>query len=240
MHRLADGIVSAKRKGNIADPAAHARPGEILFNPARRLDEVDCVIAMLLETSRDREDIGVENDVVRGKPGVLGQQFVSARADLSLALNVVRLAALVERHHDHRRAVAPNHSRLPEKFLLAVFQADGIDDRFTLHAFEARFDHAPLRAVDHHRDARDFRFAADQVQKACHGRFRIDHSLVHVYVEEVRPALHLLTRHRQRAFEIVGQDQFREFRGAGDIGPFTNNSKPELGCDLERLKPGQL
>ena len=141
---------------------------------------------------------------MRWEPGVLGQQFVSACADLDLALRVVGLAALVERHHNHGRAVAPNQSRLPEKFLLAVFQADGIDDPFTLHAFEARFDHAPFRAIDHHRDARNFRFAADQVQETRHGRLRIDHSLVHVYVEEVRPALHLLARHRQRAFEIAG------------------------------------
>ena len=52
--------------------------------------------------------------------------------------------------------------------------------------------------------------------------------------------MHLLTRHRQRAFEIVGQDQFREFRGAGDIGPFANNSKPELRRNIQRLEPGKL
>src|SRR5439155_3200232 len=99
---------------------------------------IDRIIAMLLETGRDREDIGIENDVVRGESGALGQQFVSARADLNLALTVVGLSVLVERHHDHGDAVAPNQSRLPEKLFLAVYQADGIDDPFTLHASEAR------------------------------------------------------------------------------------------------------
>jgi hypothetical protein len=52
----------------------------------------------------------------------------------------------------------------------------------------------------------DFRFAAYQIQEANHRRFRIDHPFVHVYVEQVRAALHLLTRDSQCAFEIAGQD----------------------------------
>jgi hypothetical protein len=75
-----------------------------------------------------------------------------------------------------------------------------------LETFESCFDDAPLRAVDHDRNARDFRFAADQIQEANHRRFRIDHPFVHIYVEQVGSALHLLTCNNQCPFEIAGQD----------------------------------
>ena len=96
---------------------------------------------------------------------------------------------------------------MPQKFLLAVFQADGVHDAFSLHAFESGLDDGPFRTVDHDRDARDVRFAANQVQEANHGRFRIDHSFIHVHVEQVCAPQHLLTRHSQRTFEIARQDQ---------------------------------
>ena len=92
---------------------------------------------------------------------------------------------------------------MPKKFLLAVFQADGIHDRFALHALQSRFDYAPLRAIDHEWNARDLWFAADQIQEMRHRRFGIDHSFIHVYVEDVRSSLDLMTRDRQRPFEIV-------------------------------------
>ena len=98
--------------------------------------------------------------------------------------------------------------------------------------FESGFDDAPLRAVDHDRDARDFRFAADQIQEANHRRFRIDHPFVHVYVEQVRAALHLLTRDSQRAIEIAGQDQLRKFWRTRDIRPLADHSETKLRRDL--------
>ncbi len=99
---------------------------------------------MLLQTGGDRENVRIEDDVVCRKFGAIGQKFVSARADVDLALQIVGLALFIERHHDHGCAVAPYQSRLTQEFFLAVFQADRIDDRFALHAFESRLDHAPL------------------------------------------------------------------------------------------------
>ena len=71
--------------------------------------------------------------------------------------------------------------------------------------------HAPLRAVDHDRHARDLRFAADQIQKARHRRFRIDHSFVHVDVEDVGAAFHLLPRDGQRASKSPARISFENF-----------------------------
>ena len=129
---------------------------------------------------------------------------------------------------------------MSQKFFLAVFQADRIDNRLALYAFESGFDHAPFRAVDHDRDARNVRLACDQVQKARHRRFRIDHSLIHVDVEDVSAALHLLPRHRQRAVKIVAQNQFREFRGAGNVGSLTNHRKAKLRRNVQRFETRKL
>ena len=70
VHRFAHGVVAAKRKRNVADAAADARARQILFDPARRFDEIDGVIAVLVETRRDCQNVWIENDVVRWKLGL--------------------------------------------------------------------------------------------------------------------------------------------------------------------------
>ena len=206
MHRLAHGVVAAKRKRNVADAAANARTWQIFFDPARRFYEIVGVIAVLVESRRDCQNVWIENNVVCRKLCLLGQQIVSALADFDLALEGVGLAFLVERHHDGGCAVSPDQLCMPQKFLFAVFHADRVHDSFALDAFQSGFDDAPLRAVDHDGNAGDFRFAADQIQEANHRRFRINHPFVHVHVEQIGAALHLLTRDRQCTFEIAGQD----------------------------------
>src|SRR5262245_30601988 len=99
-----------------------------------------------------------------------------------------------------------------------------------LHSFPTR------RSSD--LDARDFRFAADQVQEANHARLGIDHRFVHVHVEQVCAALHLLTRDSQRAFEIAGQNQLRKLWRASNVGAFANDSETKVRRDLQRLEPG--
>ena len=128
---------------------------------------------------------------------------------------------------------------MPEKFFFAVFQADGIHHRFSLHAFEPCFDHAPLRAVDHDWNARDLRFAADQIQEAGHGRLRVDHPFVHVHVEKVRAALHLLTRHSERAVEIVRENQLRKLRRSRDVGALADDNEAELRRNVQRFESGK-
>ncbi len=207
VHCLAHSVVAAKRKRNVADPTADTHARQVMFDPARCFNEIDRVIAVLLQAGRDRQDVRIENDVARGKMPLFDQQIVSARADIDFALKIVSLPSLIKSHHDSGRAVSSDRASMPQKFLLAVFQADGVHDGFSLHTLESGLDDGPLRTVDHDRDARDVRFAANQVQEANHRRFRIDHSFVHVHVEQVCAALHLLTRHSQRTFEIARQDQ---------------------------------
>ena len=59
---------------------------------ARRLDEIDAVIVMLLDTGGHGKDIGVEDDIFRREIGLFGEQLVGAGADLDLACLRVRLS----------------------------------------------------------------------------------------------------------------------------------------------------
>src|SRR3546814_13819714 len=83
---------------------------------------------MFLEPRRNGEDIGVEDDVLCREADA-GQQLVGALAYLDLAFFRVGLPNLVERHHDHRRAVSPALARLVEERLLAFLPADRIDNQ---------------------------------------------------------------------------------------------------------------
>src|SRR3981081_1895559 len=104
---------------------------------------------MFVQSGWYLQNVRIENDVVRWKLCALRQKFVSAGADVDLALKAIGLALFIEGHEDDRGAVSSNRLRLPAKFFLAVLQADRIDDWFALHAFETGLDHAPLGAVDH-------------------------------------------------------------------------------------------
>ena len=54
--------------------------------------------------------------------------------------------------------------------------------------------HRPLRAVDHDRDARDLRLGRDVVEERRHRLLGVEHALVHVDVDDVGAAAHLLER----------------------------------------------
>ena len=63
-------------------PPLNLARGQVLLDPARRLDEIDRVIVVLLQAGGDGQDVRVEDDVLRRKAGLFGQNLVGARADL--------------------------------------------------------------------------------------------------------------------------------------------------------------
>ncbi len=188
---------------------------------------------------RDREDVGVEDDVLGREADLARQQVVGALADLDLALEGVGLALLVEGHHDRRGAVAPHEARLAQELGLALLHRDRIDDRLALHALQARLDHLPLRRVDHHRHARDVGLGGDQVEEPDHRRLRVEHRLVHVDVDDLRAAGDLLARDLHRAGVVAGEDQLGERARAGDVGALADVDEQRVVADGERLEAGE-
>ena len=90
---------------------------------------------MLLHPRGHRQDIGIEDDILWRKADVVGQNMIGAGADLDLALHGVCLARFVKRHYHRRSAVPLQQFRDLPKRLLALLQADRVDDRFPLHTF---------------------------------------------------------------------------------------------------------
>ena len=118
MHRFAHGIVASEAERNVRYPAAHARMRQVFLDPAGGFQEIHSIVAMLLDTRRNRKNVRIKNDVLRRKMRFLNQQLVGAPADLHAALEGISLPFLVKRHHDHRRPQAPHLARGFEELLL--------------------------------------------------------------------------------------------------------------------------
>ena len=181
---------------------------------------------------------GSKIEVLR-RPAVGDEEVVGAAADLDLALDGVRLAELVERHHDHARAVAADRPRLLEERLLALLEADRVDDPLALHALQPRFERGEARAVDHDRDPRHLGLGREQVEERRHRLLGVEQVGVHVHVEEVRAAAHLLERDVDGALEVARLDQPAEARRAGDVRALADHHEAGVRAELERLEAAE-
>ena len=85
VHRAAHRLVAAEREAEVREAAGNVDVRAARLDLAARLDEVERVAAMLVDAGGDREDVGIEDDVL-GRKAVGDEQIVGARADLDLAL----------------------------------------------------------------------------------------------------------------------------------------------------------
>ncbi len=113
-------------------------PGQTCLISPRRLDEIDRVAVVLFDAGGDGEDVRIEDDVGRRHADFLGQQPIGPLADAHLVVDVGGLSLLVEGHDDDGGAVAADEPRVVQKLLFAFLEADRVDDRLALHAFQAR------------------------------------------------------------------------------------------------------
>ena len=239
MHGLPHAVVAAEGERHVGDAATHAHAGQARLDEARRLDEVAAVVRVLLDAGRHREDVRIEDDVVRAESRLLRQQPVAALADRHAALHGVGLALLVEGHHHDGGAVPANLAGLPQERLLAFLQADRVDDGLALDALQSRLDDFPARGIHHDRHAGDVGLAGHELQEPVHGGHGIEHALVHVDVDDLGAVLHLLERHRQRPGVVVRGDELAELRGAGDVGALADVDEQRARPDVERLETRQ-
>ncbi|MNO63032.1 hypothetical protein D3C76_537230 [compost metagenome] len=234
-HRL----VAAEGEGDVGDTAGDHGVGQMGLDVLHRLDEVHRVVVVLVDAGRHREDVGVEDDVFRREADPIHQDPVGALADLELAGTGIGLAHLVERHHDDGGTVAAQQPGLLDELGLPLLHGDGVDHRLALHALEARLQHLPLGGVDHHGHPGDVGLASDEVQEAHHGRLGVQHPLVHVDVDDLGAALHLLLGHIQGLVVEPLLDEALELGRAGDVGALPHVHEHGLGGDDEGLETGQ-
>ena len=138
-------------------------------------------------------------------------------------------------------AAAPNRGspRLLEERLLALLQRDRVHDALALQAAQAGLEGGEARAVDHDRQARRLRLGREQVEERRHRLLGVEQVGVHVHVEQVRPAAHLLERDVDGALEVVRLDQAPEPRRAGHVRPLADDDEAGVRPDDERLEPGE-
>ena len=239
MNRLAHRVVAPEREGHVGHPAGHQRVRQFGFNAPRGFDEIHRVVVVFGDAGGDGEDVGIENDVLRRKTDLLGENPVGALADGELARLGVGLTLLVERHDDGRRAVAANQPRLPDKLGLAFLHADGIHHWLALDALEGRFQNLPLGRVNHHRNPADVRLGGDEVEERDHRLLRVQHPLVHVDVNDLRAVLDLLAGNVECGVVVAGLDQPLEHRRTGDVGALADVDEQRVRADVQRLQPGQ-
>ncbi len=184
-------------------------PGQRSLISGSASKEVARIGVVLLDPGRDREHVRVEDHVLGREADLLGQQVVRAPADRDAPLDVGRLPLLVERHHDDAGAVVADATRLLEEARLALLQADRVDDPLALDALQARLEHRPARAVDHDRQPCHLGLGRDHVQERPDRLLAVEQVGVHVDVEDVGAAAHLLERDLDGAREVVGLDETR-------------------------------
>ena len=239
VHRAAHRLVAAEREAEVRQAAGDVGAGTAGADLARRLDEVDRVAAMLVDPGGDGEDVGVENDVLR--VGAVGdQQLVGALADRDFALCRVGLADFVERHDHDRGAISAALARELEERPLAFLHADRIDDRLARHAFETRLDHAPFRAVDHHRNAGDVGLGGDALQEDRHRLLAVEQGLVDVDVDDLGAVLDLVAGDHDGGVIVAGEDQLLEPGRAGDVAALADVDEARAGAgllDFRQLHP---
>ena len=117
---------------------------------------------MLFDSGRDREDIGIEDDVLRRKADVVDQDLVGTLANRHFARGGVGLTVFVKGHDHHGNAVAPDQFRLADELALALFEGNRVDDPFALQALEPGFDDGKFRGINHHWDAGNIGLGGEQ------------------------------------------------------------------------------
>ena len=108
MHAFADGIISLKRKAQIADTADDVCKRQILLDIAAGFNIILRIIRVLRHAGSNRQNIRVKKDVLGRKIQLVTQQTIHSRANIPLPFKGRRLAIFVERHTDHGKAAPPN------------------------------------------------------------------------------------------------------------------------------------
>jgi len=197
VNRLTDRIISAEGERDVRNPSRDECVGEGILDRARCLDVVDGILIVRFDTSRDREDVRIEDDILRREADAC-QDLVGAGADPGPAFESVSLPLIIESHHDCGSPVPADRTCAARELVFPFLQADRVDDSLTLEALQPRFDPLPVRRVDHDGNAGDVGFCGNEVQESNHRFFAVKHGFIHVDVDHLSSACDLIARDLER------------------------------------------
>ncbi len=239
VHRLTDGIIPTEGEGDITESSARLGTRKRCLDLTHRLNEVNGVVVVFLNAGRNREDIGIENDVLRIESNLVDKKSVGTATNPDFILLGGGLTLLVKGHDNDRRPVALGQASPLEKGLLTILEADGIQHTLALEALHPLLQHRPLGTVDHDRHTTDLGVGRKEVQEGHHDLLAVEHSFVDIHIEDIGPALDLLACHRKGRLIIPRNDQLREPRRSGDIRPLTNHHEGAPLLNSKRFETAQ-
>ncbi len=239
MDRAADEVVAAERERDVADAAADAAEREAPVQLGDGPDEVGGVVVVPGNAGRHGEHVRVQHDVLLGEPRLFGQELHGARQRFDAAFVAVRLALLVERHHEDGRAEAAYLACLRQERLFAFLEGDRVHDGASLHAAERGADDVPVRGVDHERHGGDVGLARGVQQEPLHGGGRVEQGVVHVNVDDGGAVFDLVARDRHGAGHVVRLHDVQELAGPRHVGAFADVDEILVAGGGEGVEAGE-
>ena len=166
--------------------------GKILTYPTGGANKVYRIIIMLVHTRSHCKHIRIKNDVMWVKADFVHQQTISTFAYLDSTFVSICLPPFVKSHHYCSSTILLHSAGMLKKRFFSFLQGNGIDNRLALHTFQSCNYHIPFGGVYHYGNTSDFRLGSYQVKEGCHFLFRIQQSVIHIYVNDLCTVFHLL------------------------------------------------
>ena len=229
MHRLTNIVVASKGKTQVTHTSAHVRSSQVFLDPSGGFDEVGGIAVVFLHTRRHSQHVGVEDDIQRIHPHLVDEQSIGPFGNFYPTLITRGLTLFIETHHHHRSTIAHHIAGVLQEFRLILLQRDGVDDALSLHTFQSRLDHLPVRRVDHHRHTGDIGLRSDTVQEVHHLCLRIQQTVVHIDIYHEGSVSHLFTGNAERLVVVSFFNQPEELPRTCDVTSFTHIHKLYLG-----------
>ena len=217
VHGLTHLVVAAEAEADVAHAAADFGTGEVFFDPAGRVDEVERVVVVLLHAGGDGEDVRIKDDVLRIEAHFIDENAVGAFANADLVLVGRGLAFFVKGHHHGGGTVAFDAACTLAEGLFAFLHRDGVRDALALQHLQSGLDDFPLRRIDHDGHFRHLRLGLQEREELRHHVHAVDEAFVHAHVDDVGSIFDLLTCDADGLLQLAFFDELGEFRRASHV-----------------------
>mmetsp|Transcript_656 Transcript_656/g.1781 ORF Transcript_656/g.1781 Transcript_656/m.1781 type:complete len:563 (+) Transcript_656:3249-4937(+) len=185
VERASHGLVATEAKRNVGDAATDLAARALTLDLTRRTDEVNTIVVVLSQPGANRQHVGIKHNVLRVEANLLHQDAVGALAHANLVLAAGSLARLIKCHHHNSSTVLLHDAGVGAECILALLEADAVDDALALRALQPGLHNLKLAAVNHERHTADLRVCNQQIDKPGHGVHAVDQAVVHVDVQNV-------------------------------------------------------
>ncbi|CSC83859.1 Uncharacterised protein [Vibrio cholerae] len=82
MDRFTHIVVAAEREGNVRNTARNHRMRQLTLNVRHCINEIQCVVIVLINSGRNSKDVRVKNNIFRWEAHLIDQNMVSPTTDL--------------------------------------------------------------------------------------------------------------------------------------------------------------